>query len=57
MAVGVDAICAEAGVSKRSMYKLFENKAALFAASLESQIEGYMSALLPPDNDDRSPRE
>ncbi|WP_280293891.1 TetR/AcrR family transcriptional regulator [Nocardia abscessus] len=54
--VGVDALCKAAGVSKRSMYKLFNSKDELVAASLERIAPDYQAALLPAD-DDRSPRE
>ena len=33
--IGIDALCKAAGVSKRSMYQLFESKDELLAASLE----------------------
>ncbi|HEU5023307.1 MAG TPA: TetR/AcrR family transcriptional regulator [Spirillospora sp.] len=54
--VGVEALCREAGVSKRSMYQLFESKDALVAASLERSAPGYRASLLPPD-DAGGPRE
>ncbi|MEU5694049.1 TetR/AcrR family transcriptional regulator [Actinosynnema sp. NPDC020468] len=46
--VGVDALCKAAGVSKRSMYLLFEDKDALIAASLDRSGPRYTAALLPP---------
>ncbi|MRH91229.1 TetR family transcriptional regulator [Nocardia sp. SYP-A9097] len=55
--IGVDALCKAAGVSKRSMYKLFDSKDDLVAASLERIAPGYQAALLPADDDNRSPRE
>ncbi|MCH5676860.1 TetR/AcrR family transcriptional regulator [Streptomyces gilvus] len=55
--IGVDALCKAAGVSKRSMYQLFESKDELLAASLEEQAASYVAALLPPADDDRPPRE
>lgn len=55
--IGVDALCKAAGVSKRSMYKLFDSKDELVAASLERIAPGYQAALLPADDDNRSPRE
>ncbi|MET7721774.1 TetR/AcrR family transcriptional regulator [Streptomyces mirabilis] len=55
--IGVDALCKAAGVSKRSMYKLFESKGDLLAASLEERASAYMAALLPEADDNRSPRE
>jgi AcrR family transcriptional regulator len=54
--VGVDAVCRAAGVSKRSMYQLFESKDELVAASLERAAPGYADALLPAPGDGRSPR-
>jgi len=47
VSVGVDALCRTAGVSKRSMYQLFDSKDELLAASLERSVPGYLAALLP----------
>ncbi|WP_329331515.1 TetR/AcrR family transcriptional regulator [Streptomyces sp. NBC_00663] len=55
--IGVDALCKAAGVSKRSMYKLFESKGDLLAASLEERSSAYVAALLPAADDNRPPRE
>ncbi len=55
--IGIDALCKAAGVSKRSMYQLFESKDELLAASLERHAAEYVAALLPPADDDRTPRE
>ena len=55
--VGVEALCKAAGVSKRSMYQLFESKDELLAASLEKQTDSYTARLLPEADDERSPRE
>ncbi|WP_329333438.1 TetR/AcrR family transcriptional regulator [Streptomyces sp. NBC_01352] len=55
--VGVEALCKAAGVSKRSMYQLFESKGELLAASLEERASAYVARALPPADDDRSPRE
>ncbi|MFF4394553.1 TetR/AcrR family transcriptional regulator [Streptomyces sp. NPDC001480] len=55
--IGVDALCKEAGVSKRSMYQLFESKGELLAASLEERASAYAATLLPAADDNRSPRE
>ncbi|MDQ0957366.1 AcrR family transcriptional regulator [Streptomyces sp. B4I13] len=55
--VGVDALCKAAGVSKRSMYQLFESKDELLAASLEARASAYAATLLPASDDHRSPRE
>lgn len=55
--IGVDALCKAAGVSKRSMYQLFETKDELLAASLEERAAAFTAGLLPAADDDRSPRE
>ena len=55
--IGVDALCKAAGVSKRSMYQLFESKGDLLAASLEERASAYVTALLPAADDNRPPRE
>jgi AcrR family transcriptional regulator len=55
--IGVDALCKAAGVSKRSMYQLFDSKDELLAASLEERAAAYAATLLPPADDGRSPRE
>ncbi|WP_246292060.1 TetR/AcrR family transcriptional regulator [Lentzea indica] len=55
--IGVEALCKAAGVSKRSMYQLFESKDELLAASLEEQASAYVARALPLADDDRSPRE
>ncbi|GAA2502909.1 TetR/AcrR family transcriptional regulator [Streptomyces longisporus] len=55
--IGVDALCKAAGVSKRSMYQLFESKDELLAASLEQRAAAYAATLLPGADDDRPPRE
>ncbi|MFI5676365.1 TetR/AcrR family transcriptional regulator [Streptomyces cellulosae] len=55
--IGVDALCKAAGVSKRSMYQLFESKGELLAASLEERASAYMTTLLPAADDNRPPRE
>ena len=54
--VGVDAVCRAAGVSKKSMYQLFDSKDDLLAASLERSASDYQAALLPAADDDRPPR-
>jgi AcrR family transcriptional regulator len=53
--IGVDALCKAAGVSKRSMYQLFESKDELLAASLEERASAYVATLLPAADDNRSP--
>ncbi|MER6286877.1 TetR/AcrR family transcriptional regulator [Streptomyces sviceus] len=55
--IGVEALCKAAGVSKRSMYQLFESKDELLAASLRERASAYVATLLPPAEDSRSPRE
>ncbi|WP_030846470.1 TetR/AcrR family transcriptional regulator [Streptomyces sp. NRRL S-475] len=55
--IGVDALCRAAGVSKRSMYQLFESKGELLAASLEEYASAYATALLPAADDNRPARE
>ncbi|NGO07846.1 TetR/AcrR family transcriptional regulator [Streptomyces sp. HC44] len=55
--IGIDALCKAAGVSKRSMYQLFESKDELLAASLEERASAFVAGLLPPADDGRSPRE
>ncbi len=55
--IGVDALCRAAGVSKRSMYQLFESKGGLLAASLEERAASYVATLLPAADDTRPPRE
>ncbi|MFI6934358.1 TetR/AcrR family transcriptional regulator [Streptomyces sp. NPDC050287] len=54
--VGIDALCKTAGVSKRSMYQLFESKDELLAASLEQRASAFVATLLPDAGDGRSPR-
>jgi AcrR family transcriptional regulator len=55
--VGIQALCAAAGVSKRSMYQLFDGKDELLAASLEQSSTAYVASLLPATDDGRSPRQ
>ncbi|MFF4731677.1 TetR/AcrR family transcriptional regulator [Streptomyces mirabilis] len=55
--IGVDALCRAAGVSKRSLYQLFESKDDLLAASLEERSSAFVATLLPAADDGRSPRE
>ena len=45
--IGVEALCKAAGVSKRSMYQLFDSKDELLAASLERGASAYVARLLP----------
>ncbi|MGW1674920.1 TetR/AcrR family transcriptional regulator [Streptomyces sp. NPDC002324] len=55
--IGVEALCKAAGVSKRSMYQLFESKDQLLAASLEQRATAFAAGLLPAADENRSPRE
>ncbi|MEY9836266.1 TetR/AcrR family transcriptional regulator [Streptacidiphilus sp. EB103A] len=55
--IGIDALCKAAGVSKRSMYQLFESKDELLAASLEQGASAFVTTLLPAVDDGGSPRE
>lgn len=45
-AVGVDSIAAEAGVTKRTMYKHFESKDALVVSYLEAKDEPVLTGLV-----------
>lgn len=53
--VGVEELCRTAGVSKRSMYQLFDSKDEVVAASLEHSAPTYRALMLPAD-DGGSPR-
>jgi AcrR family transcriptional regulator len=55
--IGIDALCRAAGVSKRSMYQLFESKDELLAASPEQRASAFIATLLPAADDGRSPRD
>ena len=55
--VGIEALCRTAGVSKRSMYQLFDSKDELLAASLERGAAAYTASLLPAADDVRAHRE
>ncbi|MFD3441018.1 TetR/AcrR family transcriptional regulator [Streptomyces sp. NPDC058685] len=55
--IGVEALCKAAGVSKRSMYQLFDSKDAVLAASLERRAPAYATALFPAADDTRPPRD
>jgi AcrR family transcriptional regulator len=54
--VGVEALCRTAGVSKRSMYQLFDSKDEVMAASLERSALAYQAFLQSAADDGRSPR-
>ncbi|TLS43155.1 TetR/AcrR family transcriptional regulator [Streptomyces montanus] len=53
--IGVEALCKAAGVSKRSLYQLFESKGELLAASLKERAAAFVARALPPADDGRSP--
>ena len=55
--IGVEALCKAAGVSKRSMYQLFDSKDELLAASLKERSAAFVAMALPPADDGLSPRE
>jgi AcrR family transcriptional regulator len=55
--VGIAAICAQAHVSKRSLYQEFVTKDDLIAAALERSGPDFHRLVLPGDNMDGSPRE
>jgi AcrR family transcriptional regulator len=55
--IGVEALCKAAGVSKRSMYQLFESKDELLAVSLKERASAFVASLLPATDDGRAPRE
>ncbi|MDX2682992.1 TetR/AcrR family transcriptional regulator [Streptomyces sp. NY05-11A] len=55
--IGVETLCKAAGVSKRSMYQLFESKGELLAVSLKERASAFVAGLLPAADDGRSPRE
>lgn len=57
VAVGVDRICQQAQVSKRSMYQLFSTKDELVAAALQVTGDTLGPQYLPTEEDSRSPRE
>ena len=57
VSIGVEALCRTAGVSKRSMYQLFDGKDEVLAASLERRLPGYEARLTPAPEDAATPRE
>jgi AcrR family transcriptional regulator len=57
VAVGVDKICQQAQVSKRSMYQLFGTKDELIAASLQRSGETLLREYIPNPHDGTAPRE
>ncbi|MGW7540037.1 TetR/AcrR family transcriptional regulator [Streptomyces sp. NPDC054770] len=57
VSIGVEALCRSAGVSKRSMYQLFDSKDEMLAASLERRRHRYEAQLTPADTAAATPRE
>ncbi|MFE2068820.1 TetR/AcrR family transcriptional regulator [Streptomyces sp. NPDC059467] len=57
VSIGVEALCRSAGVSKRSMYQLFDSKDEVLAASLERRRPWYEAQLRSPDAEAATPRE
>ncbi|WP_156759893.1 TetR/AcrR family transcriptional regulator [Microbacterium karelineae] len=55
--VGIAELCSAAGVSKRSMYQMFESKDELLAASLRWGAAAYVADLLPRSDDEMTPRD
>ncbi|MET7992015.1 TetR/AcrR family transcriptional regulator [Amycolatopsis sp. NPDC005232] len=56
VAVGANALCRQAGISKKSMYELFDSKDALLEAALQRRIDDDAAFLLPPTGFSSSPR-
>ena len=56
VSAGVEHLCRVAGVSKRSMYQLFDSKDELIAASLARSIPGYLSQLISDTDESLEPR-
>ncbi|WP_225847567.1 TetR/AcrR family transcriptional regulator [Streptomyces sp. HPF1205] len=54
---GIDALCRAAGVSKRSMYQLFDSKDEVLAAALERRAPALSALLLPPPGEPEAPRD
>lgn len=54
--VGAIALCKTAGISKKSMYELFDSKDDLIAAALERRVHADAAFLLPPPGFSSSPR-
>ncbi|MFF4595992.1 TetR/AcrR family transcriptional regulator [Amycolatopsis sp. NPDC001319] len=56
VAVGANALCRRAGISKKSMYELFDSKDTLLEAALQRRIGDDAAFLLPPPGFSSSPR-
>ncbi|MFE0513860.1 TetR/AcrR family transcriptional regulator [Streptomyces sp. NPDC058964] len=57
VSIGVETLCRTAGVSKRSMYQLFDSKDEVLAASLEQRIPWYEELFTPAGPEAGTPRE
>lgn len=57
VSIGVEALCRTAGVSKRSMYQLFDSKDEVLAASLERRLPSYEARLTSGLDGAGTPRE
>ena len=55
--IGVEALCKAAGVSKRSMYQLFDSKDELLAVSLERRGAATSEQMMHPTDTSYGPRE
>lgn len=55
--VGVERLCQTAGVSKRSMYQLFDTKEDLVAESLRTHGPAIVAGYIPAEDADLTPRE
>lgn len=53
--VGAIALCKSAGISKKSMYELFDGKDELIAAALDRRVRDDAAFLLPPPGFSASP--
>ncbi len=56
VSVGSNALCKSAGISKKSMYQLFDSKDDLLAAALDRRARADTAFLLPPPDFSSSPR-
>lgn len=57
VSIGVEALCRTAGVSKRSMYQLFDSKDEVLAATLEQRLPRYEARFTPDGPESVTPRE
>ncbi|HWC78450.1 MAG TPA: TetR/AcrR family transcriptional regulator [Pseudonocardiaceae bacterium] len=56
-AVSIDRLCAEAHVSKRSLYQYFENRDAILTEMLRSRGAAMAEGVVPAEDDVRTPRQ